>query len=337
MILAYLLAVVPLNWLICRFVLNKREWTWVVVPLVALGFAIGVERVAAHDMGYDTAADEIDLLELQGDYHRAHLTRLVSLYTNGRSHFTISYPSDPTALALPLDNGRSIRGEDIAKSWWQSTPVAALMNFTVQPRSLAMFRAEEMLSLNGTIRLAETEGKRLVENASPLELRDAVLVESTGPGKRQERLLGTIMPGESVEIETGAPRERPGRVDAGPGPDANLFLEALRSSWEDREEDKGELRLVAWVKDTLPGQSIEPAIDRKRGFTAVLVHLRSGPPPSPDGRRYNLMASGNTAEDAANAAARASVPHVTQGPKHASATGSRRSPLARARGAAAGK
>ena len=298
-ILAYLLAVVPLNWLICRFVLNKREWTWVVVPLVALGFAIGVERVAAHDMGYDTAADEIDLLELQGDYHRAHVTRLVSLYTNGRSHFTISYPSNPTALALPLDNGRSIRGEDIAKSWWQSSPVPALMNFTVQPRSLAMFRAEEMASLNGTISLAETDGKRRVENASQLELRDAVLVESTGPGKRQERALGTIKPGASVEIETGAAGELPARVDAGPGPDANLFLEALRSSWEDREEDKGELRLVAWVKDTMPGQSIEPAIDRKRGFTAVLVHLRSGPPPSPDGKRYNLLASGNTAEDAA--------------------------------------
>ena len=106
-ILAYLLAVVPLNWLICRFVLNKREWAWIVVPLVALGFAIGVERVAAHDMGYDTAADEIDLLELQGDYHRAHLTRLVSLYTNGRSHFTISYPERPDG-ARPAARQRSI-------------------------------------------------------------------------------------------------------------------------------------------------------------------------------------------------------------------------------------
>ena len=74
-ILAYLIAVIPLNWLICRFVLNRREWTWVVVPLVALAFAIGVERVAARDMGYDTATDEIDLLEIHGDYPRAHLTR----------------------------------------------------------------------------------------------------------------------------------------------------------------------------------------------------------------------------------------------------------------------
>ena len=73
-ILAYLIAVIPLNWLICRFVLNRREWTWVVVPLVALAFAIGVERVAARDIGYDTAADEIDLLEIHGDYPRGHLT-----------------------------------------------------------------------------------------------------------------------------------------------------------------------------------------------------------------------------------------------------------------------
>jgi hypothetical protein len=289
-ILAYLLAVVPLNWLICRFVLNKREWAWIVVPLVALGFAIGVERVAAHDMGYDTAADEIDLLELHGDYHRGHLTRLVSLYTTGRSSFSVSY-EDPTALALPLDNGRSIRGEDISSSVWQSSPVPALLNFTVQPRSLAMFRAEQMLTLGGAVRLQVEGSERQVKNESGLELRDAVLIESTGQGKRRNRLLGTIKPATSVAIGPESDEDVP-RVDCGKGPDANPFLDVLRTSLEDREEDKGELRLVAWVGGTSPGQVIEPAIDRKRGFTAVLIHLRSGPPPSPDGKRYNMLASG---------------------------------------------
>ena len=68
-----------------------------------------------------------------GDYPRAHLTRLASLYTTGRSRFTISYPNDPTALALPLDNGRSIRGEDVSTSIWQSSPVPALSNFRSSP------------------------------------------------------------------------------------------------------------------------------------------------------------------------------------------------------------
>ena len=294
-ILAYLLAVVPLNWLICRFVLNRREWAWIVVPVVALCFAVGVERMAAHDMGYDTAADEIDLLEVHGDYQRAHVTRLVSLYTTGRSSFAVSYPDDPSALALPLDNGRSIRGEEISSSIWQSSPVPALLNFLVQPRSLALFRAEQMLALGGAIRLAGEGEKREVVNDSGLELRDAVLIESTGQGKTRTRLLGTIKPGASAEIVANAEDGPVPRVDSGPGPDANPFLQVLRSSLGDREEDQGELRLVAWVNKTVDGQVIEPVIDRKRGFTAVLVHLRSGAPPSPDGRRYNLLAEGSPA------------------------------------------
>jgi hypothetical protein len=288
-ILAYLLAVVPLNWLICRFILNRREWAWVVVPLVALGFAIGVERMAAHDMGYDTAADEIDLLEIHGDYHRAHLTRLVSLYTTGRSRFSVSYPDDPGALALPLDNGRSIRGEEISYSVWQSSPVPALLNFMVQPRSLALFRAEQMLSLGGAIRLEGGAGHRRLVNDSEVELKDAVFIDSSGKGKRRERSLGTIKAGSSVEIE-GPDAQGPAvPVRFDPGPDPNPFLEVLRTSWEDREEDQGELRLVAWASGTIRGQVIDPPIDRQRGFTAVLIHLRSGPPPSPEGRRYNLL------------------------------------------------
>ena len=74
------------------------------------------------------------------------------------------------------------------------------------------------------------------------------------------------------------------KVDSSPGPDANPFLEALRTSLGRPRGRPGRAALVAWVSSTVDGQVIEPPIDRKRGFTAVLVHLRSGPPPSPDGR-----------------------------------------------------
>ncbi len=289
-ILAYLIVVVPLNWLVCRFVLRRPEWAWIAVLLVAFAFAIGVERVAARDMGYDTAADEIDLIEIHGDYARAHLTRLFSLYTSGRSRFSISYPNNPTALALALDNGRSIRGEDISKSTFQTSPIPSLMNFLVQPRSLAMFRAEEMLTLGGAVRVVEEEGRRKIVNDSELELRDASLIDAAVAGTRQERWLGTIAAGASVEIDSRDRSVPPEKVNAGPGPDPNPFLEALRGAWENREEEQGELRLVAWFPTTIKGQVIEPPIDRQRGFTAVLVHLRNGPPPSPDGRRYNRLA-----------------------------------------------
>jgi hypothetical protein len=293
-ILAYLIAVVPLNWLICRFVFNRREWAWIIVPLVAFGFAIGVQRGAAYDMGFDSASDELDLLEVQGDYPRAHLTRFASIYTSGRGNYTISYPNNNTALALPLGTGRTIPGEDRTTTVWQSTPVPSLSNLVVQPRSLSLFRAEEITTMAGGIRLEEDGSARKVVNGSELELRDATLIDITGPDRDQwkERYLGTIAPGASVEIGAAGAAESPQKIDAGSGPDFDTFLRAVRTTWERRDENAGEIRLVAWVARTMPGQVIEPPPDRLRGSTAVLVHLRNGPPPSPDGEHYNRLALG---------------------------------------------
>jgi hypothetical protein len=298
-IFAYLIAVVPLNWLICRFVFNRREWAWVVVPVVALCFAVGVERLAARDIGYDTASDEVDILELHGGYPRGHLSRVVSLYTTGRSQFKISYPNEPTALALPMDSGRSIRGEDIARSIFESYPVPTLADFRVQPRSMSMFRAEQMVGLSGAIQIEGEGNTRRLVNGSELELRDAVLIDLSGEKAGRERALGTIAAGGSVELGQATGEGPAGDVKVEPGPDPNSVLKELRTAWESREENKGELRLVAWVAGTPGGQVIEPPVDRRRGVTAVTVHLSAGNPPSPDAKRYNLLAEGGPADDSA--------------------------------------
>jgi len=290
-IMAYILALVPLNWLVCRLLLNRREWAWIVVPLLALGFAVGVERVAAYDMGYDSACDEIDLLEVQGAYRRAHLSRFAALYTTGRAKYAIAYPNEPTAVALPFNNERAIGGEDVTTAVWQSYPVPALQNFSVQPRSLAMFRGEQMLGLSGPIVLEDNQARRTVVNRSELELRDAVLVDFPGGGQRRETYLGTIAAGASVELGEKQPGPVTDRVEGHDGPDPAPLLAELRRNWEDRPENSGELRLVAWIPQPIGGQTFEPALDRHRGMTAVLVHLRYANPPSPEGPRYNVRAA----------------------------------------------
>ena len=74
-----------------------------VVPILALGFAVGVERAAAYDVGYDSSCDEIDLIETHGDLPaRAHLSRFASLYSTGRVRSsTISYPERPLGAGPP--------------------------------------------------------------------------------------------------------------------------------------------------------------------------------------------------------------------------------------------
>jgi hypothetical protein len=286
-ILAYLLAVVPLNWLVCSLMLKRREWAWIIVPLLALGFAVGVERVAAYDMGYDSACDEIDLLEVHGGYARAHVSRFASLYTTGRARYTISYPTEPTALALPFNNERSIGGEDVTTAAWQSYPIPALQDFSVQPRSLAMFRGEQMLGLTGPIAIRDSASGRTLVNNSELELRDAVLVDFAGPQQRRETFLGTISPGATVALNLPVSGSLPEHIDGVDGPDPLPLLSELRRAWEDRPENYGELRLVAWVPRPVGGEHFEPSLDRHRGLTAVIAHLWHGKAPSPDGPRYN--------------------------------------------------
>lgn len=298
-IVAYVAALVPLNWLVCRFVLRRRELAWAVVPLLAFGFAGAVERAAAIDTGYDRACDEIDLLEIQPGYPRGHLSRFSVLYSTGRENFTIGFPGEPSALALPLNANLAIRGEQMTESTWQATPGPELLDFRVEPRSLAMLRSEQMIDLQGGIALqSPADGPRSVVNRTALELRDAVLVDvgTGGPaGENRYTPIGTIAPGEQVPLPASdasfseyQPVESPGRPDwAG----LDDFLEPLCSYNWGKPEDAGELRLVAWASGPMPGQELDPGVDRHRGFTLVVSHLRYAPPPPPDLPTYTSVAS----------------------------------------------
>lgn len=282
--LGYLAVLVPLNWLVCRFVFRRRELAWVMVPLLALGFAGAVERAAAIDMGFDLAGDEIDVLELQPGYARAHLSRFGVLYCTSRERFTISFPGEPTALALPLNTNLSLRGEEVTEATWQSAPVPALGDFRVEPRSLAMYRAEQMSDLGGTIDLVEGPPRTLI-NRTDLELLDATIVE---PSRGAEGVLrlGDLGPGQSVDLESvPAPADGPGKSPDWIG--VETFLEPLRKYRWNRPEDASEIRLVAWARDPRQGVEIEPKVDRRRGFTLVVAHLTYGPPPPPNGRVYD--------------------------------------------------
>jgi hypothetical protein len=282
--LAYIVALVPLNWLVCRYLLRRREMAWGVVPILALGFSFGVERLAARDLGYEFASDEIDLVELQGDYPKAHVNRFVALYSTGRVHANISYPGDPTAIALPMSMQRSLPGEEVVESVFQSSPFPSLVDMPVQPRSLAMFRAEQFAPLAGGIGLVRQDGSRRIVNNSELELRDAVLIDVD---RDEMTPIGTIAPGTTVTVgansagdEAAAAKKKVDWIDVTP------FLERMRDYRWKEPADRGEIRLVAWSPSAMPGQKIEPAVDRPRGFRIVVAHLEYASPPSPSDPNY---------------------------------------------------
>lgn len=286
-IVVYLTALVPLNWLLCRFVLRKRELAWAIAPLLALGFAYGVERVAAVDLGFESSCDELDLVEIQGGYPRAHVTRFGSLYTNGRVNYELRHPDNPTALMLPMRAYEVLRGEEVRYAAFDSTSEPKLADFLVQPRSLAMFRGESMVDLGGGIELEGSVADGRIVNRTPLELLDARLVDIDSGSVRA---LGRIGP-FSTEIPEGEPaahvvelsRERPAQEDAAARTDEawteleNYLALLTEYRWSGAQE-AGEVRLVAWARNPEPGLEIAPSVDRHRGVRLVVAHLRYSMP-----------------------------------------------------------
>ena len=275
-----------------------------VVPLVALGFAIGVQRGAAYDMGFDSACDEIDLLEVQGDYPRGHLSRFASIYTTGRGNYTISYPEQqhragPAAGQRPVDPRRGRDDIDLAVG----AGARRCSDLPVQPRSLSLFRAEEMATLAGAIRLEGDGAGRRVVNGSELELRDATLIDITGPDREQwkERLPGDDRRRAARSRSARRPRAKAPETDrcgAGPGPEHVPPRRADDLGAPRRELRRDPAGRLGGADDARPG-------DRAAGGPPARVHRRARPPPQRPAARartaphYNILATrpGEAASD----------------------------------------
>lgn len=282
---AYLVLLVPVNWLVFRG-LGRKEWAWLIVPPLALIAALSIERLAAYDLGFSRGRDEIALLELQSDYPRAHLTRIGALASTGRDNFTIAFPNDLNAVCMPLAYSAS-RAEQRETSKFEFMPVPALTDFRVQPRSLSYYRSEQMVGLPGPIRLVESEsGEQSIENRTRLVLRDVTIAMPDG----KSIALGEIGPGESKpvkpdQVEVSGARSFSGTLgDLNPKP----FLDVLRDNPFRSPADKSAWRLIAWSDTMIEGVNVDPVPDRVRGLTVIVAHLKTGDAPNPGDKEYDM-------------------------------------------------
>jgi hypothetical protein len=99
-------------------------------------------------------------------------------------------------------------------------------------------------------------------------------------------VVGTIAPGATAIVRPG--RREP-TVRGADGPDPEALLRQFRAYSEERPENQGEIRLVGWSPKPFGGLKLVPGVDRHRGFSVVVVHLRYGPPPAPDGPSYHKI------------------------------------------------
>jgi hypothetical protein len=308
MLASYILVLVPLNWIICR-TMGRVELAWLTAPVIALVFGVLVVRMAQLNIGFDSSATEVGIVELQGDYPRAHVTRYALLYTSLSTDYTIEL-ANPSAVALPFATAANpfVRPGRVAATLRQEPSTGAsdvapleLQGLAVSSNATGMIHTEEMYPLDGSLRLirAGDASTFQLQNGTGLRLHDAVIVENRELRSR----LGTIEPGAETAVKLAsravvAEQDAARRETVENGGDATLRPIELAELMNVARRTAGadELCLVAWTDDELPGMKIKPAPTQTRRAALVVAHLSYGSPP-PIQMDFNSRAQVSTGKE----------------------------------------
>lgn len=301
---AYLILLVPLNWLVFHAV-GRIEWAWIAAPLIAIAGTFLVIRQAQLDIGFVRAQTEIGLLELQPDYQRGHLSRYTSLYTSLSTTYDLEFDNLTTVAApFPADaDPRRRRNASRAVCDFRRYDKSRLSGLFVSSNTADWVHSEQMFPLDGAIRLGTStvQGRVQVENRSQFHLTSAAVAqrptredEARGRKALTGSWIGELRPGESALVSFDMPitatKEKPAfaeyRADEERGQrNERLDLEpTFRLALDVKNLEPGEKRLVARIDEVLPGETVSPVASQVRGATLVVAHLEYAPlaDPVPD-------------------------------------------------------
>jgi hypothetical protein len=297
----YILVLVPLNWLVFRS-LGRVEWAWLAAPVIAIVGAMIIVRLAHLDIGFVRSRTEIDVVEIQPGYERAHVSRFINLYTALATFYDLVF-EDPTALAQPLPEGVQNYRPFTAKSQVRlhRDTNLSLSGFQVESNSQGMVHVEQMLNLGGKMELLgdDSTGWKL-KNGTSLELQDAIILRRTEQGY-STFIIDKLAAGKAKNITFS---EAESTIDLAkltrtsnmlkPVTKEQIFGELrlgrfTKLATENLLLQVGEVRLIAWSAGELPGVTYRPDSAQVNAAAFILAHLRRTGFPQPQ-RDANVLA-----------------------------------------------
>ncbi|MDA7978286.1 MAG: hypothetical protein MPJ50_05885 [Pirellulales bacterium] len=308
MLAIYVVVLVPVNWMIFRLI-GRVEWAWIAAPVITIAFALIVINQAELDIGFARARAELNVIELQGDYSRAHVTRFTSLYTSLTTAYDTRY-TDSTAIVQPFarlgahERRQTLIGDTPTTINYRRTPTrVTLSGFEVSSNSTEMLHSEHMLDLGGGIHLKSFNGQSgAVVNNTDMDLKGAAIltqdsvawIGDINAGAESSFQLQDRSPesgentGELLMENYWFPEREESPYTAKDSSSLQLDLRPLIQLLEARGSNatrstfpEREIRLVAWNVDLLPGMEVEPAASQVRVGNVILAHLRHEPLPEP--------------------------------------------------------
>jgi hypothetical protein len=185
----YLVALVPLNWLIFQ-TLGRVEWAWIAAPIIAIIGTFVVVNQAQLDIGFVRAQTEIGLLEQQPEYGRAHLSRYTALYTSLSTTYDLEY-ANMTSLAAPFPasaNFQMLSGQSKQDVDFERYDNVRLAGLPISSNSTGMVHSEQMVALDGAIQRNKSQatGGEQIVNGTQFDLHSACIVK-----RERDQLIGS--------------------------------------------------------------------------------------------------------------------------------------------------
>jgi hypothetical protein len=155
--------------------------------------------------------------------------------------------------------------------------------------------SEEIFELGGKLALQKNNlGGYQLQNQTKLKFQGVGLIKKEPSGNLQTAWIRTLEPGSTKAVDWIR--------QSGTGPDGRLWAEfreanPLTSSnskpgevnlrpllnFAEKSDDlrPGEVKMVAWTDENLPGLTISPSAAQSRRAVAVVAHLVAGEEPAP--------------------------------------------------------
>ncbi len=267
----YLSLLIPANFFVA-WLFGRLELGWVTIPFLALGGAIWITRSAQLDIGFARSVNEIDLVELQPNHPRAHLTRVMALYNSLSTTYQIESEVPEFVFGPVKSDAMEMRSQatDEIELRFGGAGGTIARGISVPSNRTLMYRGEQMISIPGPIAL---KGEDQVVNSTGWDLED-VTVWWNDQGRLKVAPVGALAASTSSELEFIAAEDFRGWSEAALGGDKIAEAAAKMGSLT-----PGAMRLIGRIPNTVPGCNISPQSNQTLGQTIVVAHLKYSPLP----------------------------------------------------------
>ena len=206
MLAAYLLVLVPLNWLIFRLI-GRVEYAWIAAPLIAIAGAFLVIKFASLDIGFVRSNTQVGVLEIQADYSRAHLAEYSALYTSLSTRYSAEL-DNLTAQSLPFatddDPAKFEPKETLSQVQLRRTVKNRLEGFQIQSNTTGLVHTEYLLDLTGVVSFVPPKSNDpdsgLISNSTNVGISNAGVVGRTKDGEYRVAWVGELASGDESDL-----------------------------------------------------------------------------------------------------------------------------------------